>query len=105
MPAIVGSNPGQAPGAAQLALTGRCRNPAAHLPGGAASPCAPAGRLVTQALASAQTGTVSPPSWVMVVPEVQNERSPWLAASMAATTTPRPAKVLAIVSRSARPPP
>src|SRR5512147_2909816 len=57
----------------QLALTGRLTKPAAHVPGGFASPWAPGGRLVVQAAPPMQ------PLVALAGPEVQNARSPCLA--------------------------
>src|SRR5688500_15032751 len=83
----------------QVALTGRLTKPAApQVPGGLASPWAPAGSAVVH---------IAPPTQPLVapvVPEVQNDRSPCLAASIATVTMPAAAKLLATVSMSARPP-
>src|SRR5678815_5404357 len=66
--------------------------PSVHLPGGAASPCAPAGSDVTHAIPGLQP-PVGP-----VVPDVQNARSPCLAASIATVTMPAAAKLSATLS-------
>src|SRR5204863_9225893 len=81
-------------------VTGCLTNPAApQVPGGAVSPCAPGGRLVVQAAPPLQ------PLAAPVVPEVQNERSPCLAASIATVAMPAAANESAIRSMSSRPRP
>src|ERR1043165_7087721 len=79
-------------------VTGSLMKPAApHVPGGWTSPCAPGG----------SSGLHAPPPLqplaAPVVPEVQNERSPCLAASIATVAMPAAAYESAISSMSARP--
>src|SRR5215470_17776126 len=84
MPSV---SPAQAALPMQEKLTGRLLSPDGQAPGGLASPCAPAGSGETQdSVGLAHTGTVCPPSVVVVLPLLQNERSPCLAASMATVT-------------------
>src|SRR5512143_3758925 len=83
----------------QVALTGCFANPAVpHPPGGCASPCAPAGSVVSHAAPPLQP--LARPD----VPDVQNARSPCFAESIATVTMPAAANVSATVSMSARPP-
>src|SRR2546426_3880117 len=68
-----------------------------------ASPWAPAGSSAVQAPPPAHWLRVLPPTVICVCPLVQNERSPCLAASIAATVKPCPLKVSATANMAARP--
>src|SRR5262249_15877357 len=84
-------------GPVQVGLTGTLMKPAVpQVPGGFASPCAPGGKLVMHA---------APPLHWLAAPDVQNDRSPCLAASIATVTMPAAAYESATDSMSARPRP
>src|SRR2546428_624970 len=98
----------QLPGTRQKSLTASLKNfegSLAQVPGGLASPCAPAGRAVVHDVPVTHCGRVTVPNVMVAWPLVQKERSPCLAASMATVTKPFNAKLSATVSMSARPRP
>src|ERR1043166_6472544 len=70
-----------------------------HVPAAFASPCAPAGSAFVPAAPPLQ------PLVALAGPEVQNERSPCLAASIATVTMPAAANESAASNMSARPRP
>src|SRR5467141_1915972 len=95
----------QLPGTRQKSLTASLKNfegSLAQVPGGLASPCAPAGRAVVHDVPVTHCGSVTVPKVMVAWPLVQNERSPCFAASIATVTKPLAAKLSATVSRSAR---